>query len=289
MIYNSTYNKKIDIWSLGVILYELATLKHPFYAKTLIGLAECIKKGEYDPIPDQFYSLHLQRMIRWLLQTNQTKRPSISQVLKEVEKRLTPGYNGTEAVDENNIDTDDEEEEKEKEKEMKQEEKEIILTDNKKLIPQKVDVINVDKNIKHMVNNDGSNNKTIVNRTKKESILKRNEILVDNKLPLKMDSKSSSSSNIQNKVVNNNNIAHNNMNNKAEIKNNSDPFNPTNPLQKKVSKLNNIQTNNFINKIQPDDRRESIFLVKQVYIFFRLILFIRLIKYLTNYLQFIEI
>merc|ERR1719421_455245 len=49
------YNYKSDIWSLGVILYELTTLKHPFDAESLHFLAIRILKGDF-PSPDPMYS-----------------------------------------------------------------------------------------------------------------------------------------------------------------------------------------------------------------------------------------
>lgn len=45
------YNNKTDIWSLGCVLYELLTYKHPFDAQTQAALINKIMKGNYEPIP----------------------------------------------------------------------------------------------------------------------------------------------------------------------------------------------------------------------------------------------
>lgn len=58
------YNNKSDIWSLGCILYELCTLKHPFDAKTQGGLFLKIIKENYEPISD-YYSKELADLIAW--------------------------------------------------------------------------------------------------------------------------------------------------------------------------------------------------------------------------------
>lgn len=54
IVENKPYNFKSDIWSLGVILYEMCTLKPPFDASNLPSLALKIVTGNYRPIPKKF-------------------------------------------------------------------------------------------------------------------------------------------------------------------------------------------------------------------------------------------
>ena len=46
---NEPYNQKADLWSLGVLLYELATLHPPFEAPNMIVLAQRIDKAQFTP------------------------------------------------------------------------------------------------------------------------------------------------------------------------------------------------------------------------------------------------
>ena len=45
------YTSKSDVWSLGIILYELCTLRQPFQCDNLLGLVMKIVTEEPDPIP----------------------------------------------------------------------------------------------------------------------------------------------------------------------------------------------------------------------------------------------
>ncbi|NWU70031.1 NEK3 kinase, partial [Pterocles burchelli] len=74
------YNNKSDIWSLGCILYELCTLRHPFQASSWKHLILKICKGSYNPLPSH-YSYELHYLIKQMFKRNPQNRPSASTIL----------------------------------------------------------------------------------------------------------------------------------------------------------------------------------------------------------------
>ncbi|XP_019346940.1 serine/threonine-protein kinase Nek3 isoform X2 [Alligator mississippiensis] len=77
---NMPYNNKSDIWSLGCVLYELCTLKHPFQANSWKHLILKICKGSYKPLPSH-YSYKLHYLIKQMFKRNPKNRPSASTIL----------------------------------------------------------------------------------------------------------------------------------------------------------------------------------------------------------------
>eukprot|EP01040_Poterioochromonas_malhamensis_P006842 gene6842-7377_t len=96
LIENKAYNEKTDIWSLGIILYELIMLQPPFIGNSMMELSQKVLAGEYEPIPSERYPApsSLGRCVAWLLTKDYTKRPNVAQVIDYVAKKVDPSYHG---------------------------------------------------------------------------------------------------------------------------------------------------------------------------------------------------
>jgi serine/threonine protein kinase len=74
------YSHHSDIWSLGCIIYELASRQVPFEARSHMELVLKIKNGRIKPLPSQ-YSQDLTDAISWCLKTDPRQRPDCAQLL----------------------------------------------------------------------------------------------------------------------------------------------------------------------------------------------------------------
>ena len=76
---NRPYDLKSDIWSLGCLFYEIASLTTPFKGLNMKELFECIEKGVFAPLPKQ-YSNNITKLIKMCLRHNANMRPDCSQI-----------------------------------------------------------------------------------------------------------------------------------------------------------------------------------------------------------------
>jgi NIMA (never in mitosis gene a)-related kinase len=83
------YSFESDIWSLGILLFELCALQPPFLGGSLHILAKSILTDPIPPIPSHYTSVVV-NLIKAMLQRDAKLRPTINQILKHphIAKRI---------------------------------------------------------------------------------------------------------------------------------------------------------------------------------------------------------
>ena len=81
IINGEPYNYKTDIWSLGVVLYEMCNLKLPFDSNNIAQLSMKILRGNFEPIPFK-YSKDMHNLVKKMLNVEQNKRPDIKEIMQ---------------------------------------------------------------------------------------------------------------------------------------------------------------------------------------------------------------
>ncbi|KAG1661000.1 hypothetical protein FOA52_007165 [Chlamydomonas sp. UWO 241] len=86
VIKGQPYDFSSDIWSLGCLLYELVTLRNPFFkeGQSLYVLGKNINACSYAPLAGAGQE-QLQSLVSEMIQSNPQARPSIQQLVEMVE------------------------------------------------------------------------------------------------------------------------------------------------------------------------------------------------------------
>nr|XP_023417555.1 serine/threonine-protein kinase Nek10 [Cavia porcellus] len=74
------YGEKADVWAAGCILYQMATLRPPFYSTNMLSLATKIVEAVYEPVPEGIYSEKVASTISRCLTPDAEARPDIVEV-----------------------------------------------------------------------------------------------------------------------------------------------------------------------------------------------------------------
>ena len=84
---NIPYDEKSDIWSLGILIYELCCLKVPFEADNISELCYKIKNQKVKCIPSS-YSVALLEIIKKMLEINPSNRITAEEIFKIAQEKL---------------------------------------------------------------------------------------------------------------------------------------------------------------------------------------------------------
>ncbi|KAG9395593.1 Protein kinase domain [Carpediemonas membranifera] len=79
LVDNMPYTEKVDVWAMGVVLYEMCCLSPPFNSPSILGLMKEIAAGKRGPIPDR-YPPTVARLIDGMLQHEARSRPGSARV-----------------------------------------------------------------------------------------------------------------------------------------------------------------------------------------------------------------
>ncbi|OMJ78408.1 hypothetical protein SteCoe_21781 [Stentor coeruleus] len=76
IIRGESYGPKTDIWSLGCVMYEIATFRRPFEAPDVQKLFDVILNKDYAPVPD-YVDTNTKLLISQMLNKDPAKRPTV--------------------------------------------------------------------------------------------------------------------------------------------------------------------------------------------------------------------
>eukprot|EP00755_Sulcionema_specki_P019960 Sspe_Gene.70770::Locus_41812_Transcript_1_1_Confidence_1.000_Length_1695::g.70770::m.70770/K08857/NEK1_4_5; NIMA (never in mitosis gene a)-related kinase 1/4/5 len=99
LVQEKPYDARSDIWAIGVVLYEMMSLRHPFNANDMKSLMTRIIRVQYDP-PPSFYSSELRAIVAKVLVKDPRHRMQLGEILSSgiIRKRIAQWVEGVESV-----------------------------------------------------------------------------------------------------------------------------------------------------------------------------------------------
>ncbi|XP_069814756.1 serine/threonine-protein kinase Nek10 isoform X3 [Dendropsophus ebraccatus] len=80
VVKSEPYGEKADVWAVGCILYQMATLNPPFHSTNMLSLATKIVEAAYVPVPNELYSEKVSHIIKRCLTSDADLRLDIVEV-----------------------------------------------------------------------------------------------------------------------------------------------------------------------------------------------------------------
>ncbi|XP_053343859.1 serine/threonine-protein kinase Nek10 [Clarias gariepinus] len=84
IVKSEPYGEKADVWAAGCVLYQMVTLRPPFYSNNMLSLATKIVEAEFEPLENTVLSERVTDMIKWCLTPNADMRPDIVEVSSKI-------------------------------------------------------------------------------------------------------------------------------------------------------------------------------------------------------------
>uniref|UniRef100_A0A8C6SRL4 Protein kinase domain-containing protein n=1 Tax=Neogobius melanostomus TaxID=47308 RepID=A0A8C6SRL4_9GOBI len=89
VVKNEPYGEKADVWALGCVLYQMVTLRPPFYSSNMLSLANKIVEAQFEPVDSGSCPDRVVNMIRCrCLSPEPEQRPDIVEVSSKISDLL---------------------------------------------------------------------------------------------------------------------------------------------------------------------------------------------------------
>ncbi|KAG5499420.1 hypothetical protein JKF63_07983 [Porcisia hertigi] len=77
---NDAHDERSDVWSLGIVFYEMCTLRRPFEADNLFALIQLILESDIEPFSNGVES-SLEGLVRQMLDRDPSRRPTAQELI----------------------------------------------------------------------------------------------------------------------------------------------------------------------------------------------------------------